>query len=423
MARTNATTRRPRATSTNVDSIPTTEYRARRDKVLKALDREGAAAVVFSGEGAAPLLGRWRPDFNFLYLTGIDNEAGATILFDPTAEDPKRRCVLFLRPLNPELDRWDGFRDEISAALKQRHGFDTVMRMNYLPRSLTAAARRNKKLACLHPFAVYPAPATPDLAVYRQLAERIPGVSIVDQTQTLARMRAVKSPAELNLLRKAVAATAAGYQAIYPLIRPGGTEMAIDRALERAYRENGAAGVAYNSIVGAGANATVLHYMDSKAALEEGQLLVIDSAAAYAGYAADVTRTYPVSSTGRFTPDQRDVYETVLRAQLAAIKACRPGAPMSDVDAAARDVIDKAGHGDTFVHGIGHPIGLEVHDITPDGPLAEGMVVTIEPGIYLQDQKLGCRIEDDVLVTRTGPKVLTDMIPKTVKDVEAALAG
>jgi Xaa-Pro aminopeptidase len=180
--------------------------------------------------------------------------------------------------------------------------------------------------------------------------------------------------------------------------------------------------VAYNSIVGTGANATILHYMDSRDALEEGQLLVIDSAAACGGYAADVTRTFPVTRDGRFTGEQREIYEIVLRAQLAAIKACRPGAPMSDVDAAARDVIEKAGYGDTFVHGVGHPIGLEVHDIIPDGPLVEGMVVTIEPGIYLQDRKLGCRIEDDVLITKAGNKVLTDMIPKAVKDVESALA-
>jgi Xaa-Pro aminopeptidase len=296
------------------------------------------------------------------------------------------------------------------------------MRTNYLPRSLTAAARRTKTLACLHPLAVYPAPVSPDLAVYRQLAERIPGLSILDHTQLLANMRCVKSPTELSMIKKAIDATAAGFEAIYPLIRPGATEMQIDRTLEKAYRDHGATGVAYNSIVGSGPNATILHYMDSRATLEQGQLLVIDSAAACAGYAADVTRTYPVAHNGRFTPDQRDIYETVLRAQIAAIKSCRPGAKMSDVDAAARSVIEKAGHGDTFVHGIGHPIGLEVHDITPDGPLNEGMIVTIEPGIYLQNQNLGCRIEDDVLVTRTAPKVLTDMIPKSVKDVEAALA-
>ena len=422
MPKTSAPPRRAASSTTDIATIPPSEHRARRDRVLKALAQDNAAAVLFSGEGGAPLLGRWRPDANFLYLAGIDSEAGAAILFDPSHEDPKRRCVLVLRPLNPEMDRWDGFRDEISADLKRKYGFDTITRTNYLPRFLTAAARRTKKLACLHPFATYPAPVTPDLAVYRQLAERIPGATIVDQTQLLAQMRSVKSRAELALINKAIDATAAGYRAIFPLIRPGGSEMEIDRALERAYREHGGTGVAYNSIVGTGANATILHYMDSRDALEEGQLLVIDSAAACGGYAADVTRTFPVTSNGRFASDQREIYEIVLDAQLAAIKACRPGAPMSDVDAAARNVIEKAGYGDTFVHGVGHPIGLEVHDIIPDGPLVEGMVVTIEPGIYLQDRKLGCRIEDDVLITKSGPKVLTDMIPKAVKDVESALA-
>jgi Xaa-Pro aminopeptidase len=417
MAKTTAARRRAESST-----IPTSEHRGRRDRVLKALEKENAAAVLFSGEGGAPLLGRWRAEPNFLYLTGIENEQGAAILFDPSHEDPKRRCVLILRPLNPELDRWDGFRDEISGDLKKKYGFDTITRSNYLPRFLTAAARRTKKLACLHPFATYPAPVTPDLAAYRQLAERIPGVTIVDQTQLLAQMRSIKSAAELGLINKAIDATVAGYRAIFPLIRPGGSELEIDRALERAYREQGASGVAYNSIVGTGANATILHYMDSRDTLEEGQLLVIDSAAAYGGYAADVTRTFPVTSDGRFTAEQREIYEIVLRSQLASIKACRPGAAMSDVDAAARDVIEKAGYGDTFVHGVGHPIGLEVHDIIPDGPLVEGMVVTIEPGIYLQREKLGCRIEDDVLITKAGPKVLTEMIPKGVKEVEAALS-
>src|SRR5688572_28213151 len=359
MPKTSAPRRRAASATTDLTTIPTSEHRARRDRVLKALAQENAAAVLFSGEGGAPLLGRWRPEPNFLYLTGIESEAGAAILFDPSHEDPKRRCVLVLRPLNPEMDRWDGFRDEISADLKQKYGFDTITRTNYLPRFLTAAARRTKKLACLHPFANYPAPVTPDLAVYRQLAERIPGVTIVDQTQLLAQMRSVKSLAELALINEAIDATAAGYRAIFPLIRPGGSEMEIDRALERAYREQGATGVAYNSIVGTGANATILHYMDSRDPLDEGQLLVIDSAAAYGGYAADVTRTFPVSSNGRFTSDQREIYEIVLRAQLAAIKACRPGAPMSDVDAAARDVIENAGYGDTFVRSEEHTSELQ----------------------------------------------------------------
>jgi Xaa-Pro aminopeptidase len=177
--------------------------------------------------------------------------------------------------------------------------------------------------------------------------------------------------------------------------------------------------VAYNSIVGSGMNGTVLHYMDNNATAADGDLLVIDAGAIHAGYAADVTRTVPVN--GRFTPEQREAYELVLRAQAAAIKAARPGARLSDVDDAARAVIDKAGHGDAFIHGTGHPLGIEVHDVSPDGPLRAGMIMTVEPGVYFPDRKMGVRIEDDILITPSGPKNLTAMIPKTVAEVEAAM--
>jgi Xaa-Pro aminopeptidase len=399
------------------DAIPVSEYQSRRLRVLESLGK--SAAIVFAGEGAPPLLGKWRPDQHFVYLTGIDAEAGAAVLFDPTNENPKRRVVLFLRPLNPEMERWDGYRDPIGEALKKRTGFETVMRANAIPAAITAAARRCKRLSCLHPFAVYPAAAGADLAAFKQVVDRIPGTVIEDGTQLLPQMRAVKSPAELRLIQKAVEATVRGYEVILKMIRPDLSEADLDHALESAYRSAGASGVAYNSIVGSGLNGTVLHYMDNRQPLAAGDLIVIDSAARFAGYAADVTRTLPVS--GKFTADQRDVYETVLRAELAGIAAARPGATVTDVDNAARDVIEKAGYGDAFIHSIGHQLGLDVHDVTPDGPLVEGMVMTIEPGIYLPDRRLGVRIEDDILITKDGSRSLTDMIPKTVRDVEAAM--
>lgn len=386
--------------------------------MLKAL--KGAAAVVFAGEGAPPLLGRWRPDMHFYYLTGLENEAGAAVLFDPTNESPDRRICLFLRPLNPELERWDGYREPIGSQLKQRTGFKAVFRINVLPMMLTQAARRAKRLACLHRFGVYPAAVSPDLAAYRQVAERVPGVTVEDQTDMLPAMRAIKSPAELRLMRRAIDATAAGYAAAMKVIRPGATEAQIAQALEQTYLAHGGDGLAYNSIVGSGLNGTVLHYMDNRAIANEGDLLVIDSGASHQGYAADVTRTLPAG--GRFTHEQRDVYDVVLKSQLAAIKAARPGTKMTDVDAAAREVIDKAGFADAFIHGVGHQLGLEVHDVTPDGPLKPGMVVTIEPGVYLPDRKLGVRIEDDILITARGNQNLTAMIPKAVKDIEAAMS-
>jgi Xaa-Pro aminopeptidase len=220
-------------------------------------------------------------------------------------------------------------------------------------------------------------------------------------------------------MKKAAFATAAGFNSILRQIKPGINERIIADALEFEYRKHGAQTLAYNSIVGSGFNGTVLHYMDNNQPMSDGDLIVIDSGAAYHGYAADITRTFPANGT--FTAEQREVYEVVLRAQLAAIKAVKPGKKMSDVDQAARDVIDKAGFGAAFIHGIGHQLGLEVHDVTPEGPLKPGMVVTIEPGVYLPDRKIGIRIEDDILMTRSGGQNLTVAVPKTIKDIEAAM--
>lgn len=401
-----------------ITCISLEEYQSRRSRLLKALG--GAAGVVLAGEGNPPLLGRWRPDPAFYYLTGIDDEPGAAVLLDPSAENPKRRCTLFLRPLNPERERWDGYRQQVGTALRQSTGFQTVLRTDALPGALTAAARRCRELACLHGPAVYPAAVSPDLALFKQVADRVPGVRILDRTSLLPAMRAVKSAAEMSLIRRAIAATAAGYARVLKMIRPGLTERRIEHALEQTYREHGADALAFNSIVGAGLQSTVLHYSRNSGVLEEGALVLIDSGAQFGGYAADITRTFPVS--GRFSPAQREVYEVVLRAQLAAIRAARPGARMHEVDEAARSVIDKAGYADAFIHGIGHQLGLEVHDATPDGPLRAGMVITIEPGVYLPDAKIGVRIEDDVLISRQGAQVLTAAVPKTVREIESAMS-
>ncbi len=398
-------------------AIALDEFIARRNRVFKAL--KGSAAIVFAGDGGAPLLGRWRPDQHFFYLTGIETEPGAAVLFDPSAEDPKRRIVLFLRPLNIEVERWDGYREQIGPELKEKTGFETVMRANMIGSVLTTAGRRGKKFACLHPFAVYPAPASADLAAFQSVAQRVPGISIEDQSDLLPSLRAIKSPAELQLMKKAISATAAGFNAVLKQIKPGISERVIADALEFEYRKHGAETLAYNSIVGSGFNGTVLHYMENNQPMNEGDLIVIDSGGSYQGYAADITRTFPAS--GKFSADQREVYEVVLKAQLAAIKAVRVGVKMSDVDAAARNVIDKAGLGHAFIHSIGHQLGLEVHDVTPPGPLKAGMVVTIEPGVYLPELKLGVRIEDDILVTAGGNQNLTTAVPKTVKEIEAAM--
>lgn len=398
-----------------VQRIGIEELRRRRQRVLDELD--GAVGVVFAGEGGSHLVGRWRAHPHFVYLTGIDDEPGAAVLFDGANPDPLKRCVLVLRPRDPEMETWDGLRESITAEFRSRTGFDKVVRTTYLPRFLTAAARRSKRLACMHPFAAYTAPVSPDLELFRKIAERIVGVQIEDRSELLAQLRSVKSEAELALMKQAMAATADAFTQAARAIRPGVNEREIHVLLERVFAEHGASGPAYNTIVGAGVNSTVLHYNANDQAIHDGDMICIDAGASLGDYAADVTRTFPAS--GRFTSRQREVYETVLRAQEAAIEACKPGAWLHEVDAAARAVIDDAGFGDTYVHGIGHHLGLEVHDAMPDAPLSAGNVVTIEPGVYLREEKIGVRIEDDILITRSGHENLTSMIPKRADDVEA----
>lgn len=398
-------------------SISTTEYVQRRETVLKAL--KGSAAIVFAGDGGDHLVGVWRPNQHFQYLTGITAERGAAVLFNPKAEDPTKRCILFLKPLNPEMERWDGYRDEINTKLREQLGFSKIFRTLMLPREVTVAARQTRSLACLHPFAMPESPVSPDLALFRKLTERSIGVSITDQTNLLPTLRAAKSKAELAMMRHAAEITAAGYHHALMLIAPGVTERAVQHSLDDTYRSLGGSGPAYNSIVGSGISATVLHYNTNAGMLDAGDLILIDSGADFGGYACDVTRTFPVSGT--FTKEQKKIYEIVLKAQLAAIKATKAGAFFWQIDKAARDVIDAAGYGDAYIHGIGHHLGLEVHDVTPDGALKPGAVITIEPGIYLPDQKLGVRIEDDVLITASSNQVLTSMIPKGIDEIEKAM--
>ncbi len=401
------------------DGIGAKEFAARRSRVLKALG--GAVGMVCAGEGGAPLLGKWRPNPHFAYLTGIDDEPGAVVVFDPQAEDPKRRVILFLKPSDPELEVWDGYREQIGMGLKARYGIETIMRTRYINRMLTGLARKRKRLACLHDVAMPDSPVSPDLALFRKLSERVIGVSIEDKTALLPGLRSVKSKAEQVLMERAIAASAAGYEAAIGVIRPGADEADIATALVRGFEDAGADGVGYNPIVGAGLHSTVLHYMNNRGPVADGDLLLIDAGAEVEGYCADITRTYPAN--GKFTRRQREVYEVVLEAQRASIAAVKPGAAMWEVDRASRRVIEKAGFADAFVHSIGHHLGMEVHDAEPDGTLKAGMIVTIEPGVYLPNEKLGVRIEDDILVTAKGRRDLSKAIVKDAKEIERLIKG
>ncbi len=408
-------TRRPRSAArralTSAPSIALTEFAQRRERVLRQLARAGnAVALVLAGEVGGSLDQSFRANADFRYLTGIDDEPGAILLLDPAHPIRARREQLYLRPLNPEVERWDGLREMVGQSLRRKYGVETIFRTGALGRFLLESARRSKRLACLHALASHNAPVSPDLAILRESAARIPGATVIDLSSVLPSLRAVKSADEIRCIEEAGRITGIGFAAAREACRPGANEFDVQEAIEHAYRTNGSRALAFRTIAGSGLNGTVLHYHANDRPLKAGDLMVIDSGAAFGGYASDVTRTLPVS--GRFSARQRLVYDTVLQAQAAAIRACRPGVRMSAVDEAARKVITRAGFGDFFPHGIGHHLGLEVHDADPASPLEPGMVVTIEPGIYIEGESIGVRIEDDVLITRGAARVLTAHIPK-----------
>ncbi len=401
-----------------MSGIPQSEYRARRGRVHRGL--KDAAGLVFAGD-ASDGDASWRPHPHFEYLTGVADEPGAILLLDSTHPVESRRDVLFLRPLDPEKEQWDGLRSHISASLRERTGFQTVYRTGMLGRVLAIVSERVRQLATLHPTAAFDQSLPPDLEIWRKVAKRAPGLEVVNRSSLIGSLRAVKSTAEVALIKEAVKYTAGGFEDAVRSIEPGMNESVVQSTLEHGYAVRGSDGLGFDSIVGSGINTTVLHYAANDQAIEDGELVLIDSGARCGGYGADISRTVPAS--GVFTQRQREIYEIVLQAEEAAIRAVKPGATFAAIDAAARKVITNAGFGDAFIHGIGHHLGLETHDACGNEALKSGAVITIEPGIYLPDERIGVRIEDDILVTPKGRRNLSAAIPRKVADIESLMSS
>ncbi len=262
----------------------------------------------------------------------------------------------------------------------------------------------------------------------RALRDKYPGLRIRAPGALLAELRQIKSAAEIELMRRAVAITCQAHVEAMKAARPGLYEYQLQAVIEFVFGYNGAEAPAFPSIVGSGPNAIILHYSANRRQMRDGDLVVMDIGAEYRGYAADVTRTIPVS--GRFSKPQREIYEIVLAAQRAALAEIRPGVPLRAVHQAARRVIQQAGYGAYFTHGTSHFLGLDTHDVGAAGAeLQPGMVITVEPGIYIPAGaeldstywNIGVRIEDDVLVTENGYEVLSSAAPKDAAAVEALM--
>ncbi|MET0137464.1 MAG: aminopeptidase P N-terminal domain-containing protein, partial [Sphingobium sp.] len=361
----------------------------------------------------------FQQDGDFAWLTGIVDEPGAILVLAPTERTFKE--FLLLPSRNPEIERWDVERLPLGSLLEARTGIARVSRTGNLGGLVTSLAERSKVLHFMGPIVGTSAPVPKALELYGKVMQRVPGCSMKDDSGLIPSLRIVKEAREIDLIRKATNATAQGHIAAMKAVRPGMTEGQLKQILEDGFRAGGGTGLSYDSIVGTGRNAASLHYTHGDGVIGANDMVLIDAAASVGHYASDVTRTFPAS--GKFSASQRTDYELVLAAQAAAVARLKAGAYYEDLSEAAKDVFRTAGRVDDFYHGLGHFVGLDVHDSGDYAkPLPAGAVITMEPGLYVQSQNVGIRVEDLYLVTASGNERLSSGIPRTVAEIEAAMA-
>lgn len=393
---------------------------------------------------------RFRQDSDFMYLTGFP-EPDAIAVIKPGSKKP---YTLYVRPRDLEMETWFGRREGVEGAVKH-YKADKALPIEKFAGDLGKLLDGHDKL--YYRFAVDKLLDQQILQYLsnqrvRRLKTAYPPHTIIDPTVILGDMRLHKSKDEIALMQKAATISAEAHILAMQKTRPGMNEFQVESLIEAYMRENGASGVAYNSIIGGGDNATILHYVENNRRLNDGDLLLVDAGAEYQGYAADITRTFPVN--GKYTKAQREVYDVVLDVQLQCIEYTKTGNTVKGrqefsielltegmkklglLKGKTKDLIKKKAYMKYYMHGVGHYLGMDVHDAgryftdqtaKNSRPFEPGMVLTVEPGLYIPpDDKsapskfrgIGIRIEDDVVVTKDGNLNLTAKVPKLPDEIE-----
>lgn len=413
---------------------PNAEYQARRAKLRAALD---APFILYgyTGHEDASEVALFFQEPYFYYLTGHD-EPGAAVLIIPDVQGKPVRApreILYLPPRDRNEEQWEGPKlGPDDPGIAETTGFEAVRSTKDLSGDLQKLAKAYPSFYTVMPPAQedgYPH-FTKSLEAIREI---VPHEHLKDATNQLDVQRLIKSPGELALMQKAIDLSVDAHLDAMKTMRAGLFEYQIAARMKEIHEWGGCEREAYAPIVGAGFDSTILHYSPLDHQIKDGDVVVIDVGGEYGGYAADITRTLPAN--GKFTPRQLEIYNIVLGAQQAVIDAIKPGVTMyggqHSLQQIATDYInqsagrDKEGHtlGRYFIHGISHYIGLDVHD-PGDRNLAlqPGMVISAEPGIYIPEENLGIRIEDDVLVTPDGHKVLSERLPRSAAEIEQIMS-
>jgi Xaa-Pro aminopeptidase len=425
-------------------------FAARRQRFLERMGPgavaivQGARLVTRSADTEFP----FRQDSDFHYLTGFDHPHAVAVL----RTDGGPAYTLFVEPRDRAAETWTGYRPGVEGAVSD-YGADEALPSDALDGKLGGLLERARRL--FHVLGRDPRLDERIVGILDTMRLRsrqgfVPAAEIIDPRGLLHEMRLRKEPAELEIMRRAAAISADAHREAARLAEEGRFEYELEAALLHQFRRRGAAGPAYSSIVGAGRNATVLHYIRNDQKLSDGELVLIDAGCELEGYASDVTRTYPIG--GAYQGAGRAVYEVVLEANLAGLELAKPGATLPQIHQATTrklvegmvelgllsggvdDLIQSEAHRRFYMHNTSHWLGLDVHDVgayAVDGKpraLEPGMVFTIEPGLYVaaddtsapaELRGIGVRIEDDVAITAGGCENLTAAIPKHPADVEA----
>jgi Xaa-Pro aminopeptidase len=430
-------------------------FAARRDAYMQAIGPTGIAIVRSLPERLrnGDSYHAFRQLSDLVYLTGFV-EPDTTLVLRPGHET--ERVVMFVRPRDPELETWDGRRAGVDGA-KTVYGADAAYPAAELPQKLSELLANHEELH----YAVG-LDDDMDLMITRTIAKlrktekrgKRPPRAIVDPRAALHELRLHKRPEEITALRKAAEISVEAHVLAMRAGRPGVFEHELEALINYTFRRHGGSGPGYTTIVGAGENATILHYIENKCAIGDGDLVLVDAGCEYNHYTADITRTWPAS--GKFTPVQRRVYQIVLDTQVEAVAMVKPGVTIDEIHnhcvrrltegmielgllaGSAEDRVADQSYRKFYMHGTSHWLGLDVHDVgayTRDGkarPLEPGMVITVEPGLYVardavdvpdELRGIGIRIEDDIAVTETSHDVLTAACPKKIEDIEAACRG
>src|SRR5688572_20591196 len=397
---------------------------------------------------------KFRQDSDFWYQTGFP-EPDAIAVIDP--QNKRSPYTLYVRPRDLEMETWFGRREGVEGAVKN-YKADRASPIEKFASDLPKLVDGHEVL--YYRFAVDKALDQKILNYLstqrvRRLKTAYPPHTIIDPTIILGEMRLHKTDEEAEYMQRAATIAAEAHILAMKKVRPGMNENQVESLMEAYMRDKGASGVAYNSIIGGGENATILHYVENNAPLKDGDLILIDAGAEYHGYASDITRTFPVN--GRYTKAQREVYDVVLDVQLQCIEYTKIGNTVKGrqefsiellteglkklglLKGKTKDLIKKKEYMKYYMHGVGHYLGLDVHDAgryfndqtaKESKPFAPGMVLTVEPGLYIPpDDKsapskyrgIGIRIEDDVLVTEDGNRILTSKVPKGADEIEALM--